>query len=1057
MTEQDLATETPDWTDRLIDQGLRETVGGETPPEATPELVSAILAAHDDRQTTPSGGVDSTGTLKQRYGWMRWATAASVSFLAGAIAATGYHSHRPEGVVVRVDEPIAEQSNDVNQDYSLHRYSGLDKDEASSPDPRGVTAKQTAQDSPSPPATASGALSHEARHELVLSEGIGLHDRRVEDSADYSSTPQENSKAAAKANDDDYLDQLMRAKSAGIADEPPIAYPDHKTWQDLTDRRKKYAEADQRGGLRSEREEFERGIASRGRQTDGEAGLAKPRPQPLYGRFRKDGIESGSAVQGFAGKSLDTAQAPGQGVDYGLADPGDSERSSRPVPRAKPATEPMAQGFALAIPPPTAEESPQLKGEPGNSKSGGQWFGGKGEISSDGVLGGGGLGVPQESAPDLPKFSSDLDAPLRQDQFGVARAAIQRERAEIRQLAELRDQSRLSLRQSGETGEKSAPVDTRYRRQLYAYWEARQTPGEDQLASNLSDFDDSAKVPERQLRQIELKVVDEISEEISQRRKRLERVVDRLSAAEQAEGQGPGAGGDQYTAIHENPFMPTRGEDAVSTFSIDVDTASYANVRQFLNSGQLPPPDAVRLEELINYFDYGYAAPKDADAAAESGEAEATGESAPSSQVSEEEASPENDGGEPAPFAAHVEVAGCPWTPAHRLVRIGLKGREIDREKRPLTNLVFLIDVSGSMNNPQKHPLVIEGLKALAKQLGENDRVAIVVYASQEGLALPSITGSDQETILAALDNLRAGGSTAGGAGIRLAYQIAQDHFIQGGVNRVILCTDGDFNVGTTSTAELERLVTKNAKETGVFLSVCGFGRGNLNDAMMETISGKGNGNYYYVDSIKEAEKVFVKGLTGTLVTIAKDVKIQVEFNPAKVAGYRLLGYENRMLETQDFNDDKKDAGEIGAGHTVTALYEIVPAGEQVPAAPIDELKYQRTAGLTPEAAASDETLTLKMRYKQPDEDVSTKLEWPVKDAGQKFGEASADLQFAASVASFGMQLRGSKHAGDATLDAVQEIAEATLVGDDESVDPNGYRAEFVELVKKAKQLRSEE
>ncbi len=528
------------------------------------------------------------------------------------------------------------------------------------------------------------------------------------------------------------------------------------------------------------------------------------------------------------------------------------------------------------------------------------------------------------------------------------------------------------------------------------------------------------------------KSADEVSFDIQEVEAELARVVRvrqqlqrNLQEQKQAGGQGPGEGGDQYTRIHENPFVETIGGQAVSTFSIDVDTASYANVRQFLNSGRLPPPDAVRLEELINYFDYGYAGPHDH----------------PDVDTAEDNA----------PFAAHMHVSSCPWKPAHQIVRIGVKGREL-QEERPLTNLVFLIDVSGSMNHPTKHPLVIEGLKALTRELGENDRVAIVVYASQEGLALPSVSGSNQEQILAALDNLRAGGSTAGGAGIRLAYQVAEDNFIEGGANRVILCTDGDFNVGTTSTAELERLVTNKAKDTGVFLSVCGFGRGNLNDAMMETISNKGNGNYYYVDTIKEAEKIFVKGLTGTLVTIAKDVKIQVEFNPAKVAGYRLLGYENRMLRTQDFNDDKKDAGEIGAGHTVTALYEIVPTGKEVPTPAIDELKYQRTAGLTPEAANSPELLTLKMRYKQPDEDVSTKLEWPLLDGALDAdmpASVQADTQFATAVAGFGMLLRNSQYKGDLKLAAVEEIAQAAA----KAGDPEGAKAEFLQLVQKAKTL----
>lgn len=479
-------------------------------------------------------------------------------------------------------------------------------------------------------------------------------------------------------------------------------------------------------------------------------------------------------------------------------------------------------------------------------------------------------------------------------------------------------------------------------------------------------------------------------------------------------GIGPGASGDRYDRIHENPFVPAIGGEAISTFSIDVDTASYANVRQMLLSGHQPPADAVRLEELVNYFDYNYEPP------------------APDSEV---------------PFAAHVETTGCPWKPEHRLVRIGIKGREVAPEKRPLSNLVFLVDISGSMSSPEKLPLVKHGLKQLAQRLGENDRVAIVVYASQEGLALPSTPGTQSETIVAALDNLQSGGSTAGGAGITLAYQVAEDNFIQGGVNRVILCTDGDFNVGTTSTAELERLVEQKAKDTKVFLSAIGFGRGNLNDAMMEKITGIGNGNYYYADGEREAERIFVKGMTGMLVTIAKDVKIQVEFNPAKVAGYRLLGYENRMLKTQDFNDDTKDAGEIGAGHTVTCLYEIVPAGEKVEAADIDELKYQVPAGLT-DAADTGELLTLKMRYKQPDEDKSSKLEWPISDAGGAFGQATGDLQFAASVASFGMLLRGSQYAGNANYDAVLEIAQSAL-GD----DPQSERTEFLELVRAAKRL----
>ena len=483
---------------------------------------------------------------------------------------------------------------------------------------------------------------------------------------------------------------------------------------------------------------------------------------------------------------------------------------------------------------------------------------------------------------------------------------------------------------------------------------------------------------------------------------------------EPGDGRGPGNAGDQYSRIHENAFVVAQGENAVSTFSIDVDTASYTNVRQFLmQSGQLPPPDAVRIEELINYFDYDYSGPT---------------------------------GG--VPFAAHVEVAGCPWNNEHRLVRVGIKGREIQRNRRPQSNLVFLIDVSGSMNQPNKLPLLVEGMRLLTRELGENDRVAIVVYASSEGLALASTSGDKQETILAALDQLRAGGSTAGGAGIELAYKTAQKNFIEGGVNRVILATDGDFNVGVTSPAELERMAEAKAKETGVFLTVLGFGRGNLNDAMMEKISGKGNGNYHYIDNRTEARKVLVEEMAGTLVTIAKDVKIQIEFNPAQVAGYRLIGYENRMLRTEDFNDDKKDAGEIGAGHTVTALYEIVPAGRSVDTPGADPLKYQQPARPAVEVAESDELLTLKIRYKRPEGEKSTKLEFPIADSGSSFAAASIDLKFAAAVASFGMLLRDSEHKGDTSYDAVLELAE-----DGARRDPHGYRDEFIGMVRQAKQL----
>lgn len=482
-------------------------------------------------------------------------------------------------------------------------------------------------------------------------------------------------------------------------------------------------------------------------------------------------------------------------------------------------------------------------------------------------------------------------------------------------------------------------------------------------------------------------------------------------------GQGPGRGGDKYDRLVENPFQAVK-DHPLSTFSIDVDTASYANVRRFLlQEGALPPPDAVRIEELVNYFDYDYAGPKD-----------------------------------DVPFAAHIEVAACPWAEGHRLVRVGLKGKEVPSEERPECNLVFLLDVSGSMDSPDKLPLVKEGMKLLAEQVRENDRVAIVVYAGSEGLVLPSTPGSQRKKILDALERLEAGGSTNGGAGIELAYRIAKENFLPSGVNRVILCTDGDFNVGTTSTGDLVRMVEERAK-SGVFLSVLGFGRGNLNDAMMEKLADKGNGNYAYVDGPTEARKVLVEQLGGTLVAIAKDVKIQIEFNPAQVAAYRLVGYENRMLAAEDFNDDKKDAGEIGAGHTVTALYELVPAGQEVATPPVDPLKYQavKPSEENQDKSTSGELLTLKLRYKQPDGDTSSKLEFPITDAGSSqrgFGQATGDFQFAASVAAFGMLLRGSEHAGTATYAAVEEMATAS-----KGPDVHGYRAEFLEMVRRAKTL----
>ncbi len=474
--------------------------------------------------------------------------------------------------------------------------------------------------------------------------------------------------------------------------------------------------------------------------------------------------------------------------------------------------------------------------------------------------------------------------------------------------------------------------------------------------------------------------------------------------------QGPEAPSNTegYDKIVENPFL-TSFENPLSTFSIDVDTASYANVRRFLTGGQLPPLDAVRIEELINYFTYDYAPPTD-----------------------------------DRPFAVHMEMASCPWKPDHKLLRIGLKGRTL--EKRPPSNLVFLIDVSGSMQETNKLPLVQRSLGLLVNQLSENDRVSIVVYAGASGLVLPPTTGDKKARILDAIERLSAGGSTNGGAGIELAYALAAQNFVQGGTNRVILATDGDWNVGTTSHGALETLIAEKAK-TGVFLSVLGFGMGNLKDDTLERLADKGNGNYAYVDSLSEAKKVLVEQAAGTLCTIAKDVKIQIEFNPARIAGYRLIGYENRVLAKEDFNDDKKDAGEIGAGHTVTALYELVPAGQELPGgrSPVDPLKYQQP---NEPAGASLDVCTVKLRYKAPESSESTLMEVPLKQGRDRFDDASADFRFAAAVAGYGMLLRRSEYAKGFTWEAVTEIASGAL-----GEDREGYRAEFLGLVKRAKDL----
>jgi Ca-activated chloride channel family protein len=468
---------------------------------------------------------------------------------------------------------------------------------------------------------------------------------------------------------------------------------------------------------------------------------------------------------------------------------------------------------------------------------------------------------------------------------------------------------------------------------------------------------------------------------------------------------------EAYDRIQDNPFIRV-SQDPLSTFSIDVDTASYSNIRRFLNDRTLPPKDAVRIEELVNYFSYDYQPP--------------TGS---------------------APFAVHLETATAAWSPKHKLVRIALKGKEIPFEERKPTNLVFLLDVSGSMQPENKLPLLKRSLRLLVDKLGENDRVAMVVYAGASGLVLPSTSCSDKEKILEALDRLEAGGSTNGGSGIQLAYKVADENFIKGGINRVILATDGDFNVGVTNQGDLTRIIEEKAK-SGVFLTVLGFGMGNFKDSNLEKLADKGNGNYGYVDSLQEARKLLVDQIGGTLITIAKDVKIQVEFNPAKVEAYRLIGYENRMLRHQDFNDDTKDAGEIGAGLTVTALYEVVPKGVEIDIPGVDPLKYQKAAEPTRPAASSSELLTVKLRYKEPDEDTSKLLEFPLKASGESFDQASTDFRFAASVASFGMVLRDSEYRGDASFDTVLTEAQGSL-----GPDTQGYRHEFINLVKKARAI----
>jgi Ca-activated chloride channel homolog len=457
---------------------------------------------------------------------------------------------------------------------------------------------------------------------------------------------------------------------------------------------------------------------------------------------------------------------------------------------------------------------------------------------------------------------------------------------------------------------------------------------------------------------------------------------------------------EAYDRIDDNGWFGTK-RNPLSTFSIDVDTASYSNVRRFLNQGAPPLKDAVRIEELVNYFSYAYPEPQDG-----------------------------------RPFAIATGIGECPWNPRHRLALIGLQARRLDPGTTPPRNLVFLVDTSGSMMTPQKLPLVKASLSMLVPNLTSEDRVAIVAYAGEAGLVLPATSGADGETITEGIARLEGGGSTNGGEGLVLAYKIAREHAIKGGVNRVVLATDGDFNVGVTSQGDLIRLIEEH-RRSGITLSVLGFGMGNLKDSTMEKLADKGNGNYAYIDTLQEARKVLVEQAGGTFVTVAKDVKVQVEFNPRVVGSYRLIGYENRILQDHEFNDDQKDAGDIGAGHSVTALFELAPPGKTTAGTAVDPLKYQQPNNLSA-AAASDEAMTVKLRYKQPDEDTSSLKTVAIRNTT----ETTPELGFASAVAEFGLLLRDSEHKGSSSFADVRARASRF-----KGTDPFGHRAEFIRLV----------
>ncbi len=464
---------------------------------------------------------------------------------------------------------------------------------------------------------------------------------------------------------------------------------------------------------------------------------------------------------------------------------------------------------------------------------------------------------------------------------------------------------------------------------------------------------------------------------------------------------------EEYASIEENEYLNPKNEP-LSTFSIDVDNASYSNVRRMLNYGSKPSSHAVRIEEMINYFTYDYPQPTNGH-----------------------------------PFSINTEINDAPWNKEHKLLHIGLQGYKVDFAQAPANNLVFLLDVSGSMENANKLPLVKQSMEMILNELREEDRVAIVVYAGAAGLVLPSTSAAQKGKIMEAIGNLSAGGSTAGGAGIKLAYKTAKENFIKNGNNRIVLCTDGDFNVGVSSKSGLQDMIEEKRKE-GVFLTVLGFGMGNYKDNRLETLADKGNGNYGYIDNLNEAKKMLVSEMGGTFLTIAKDVKIQVEFNPEFVESYRLIGYENRKLQNRDFDDDTKDAGELGAGHSVTALYEIVPKGMAATSS-AQNLRYQENIS---KQIGNQEWAYVKFRYKKPDGDKSTLLTHTIKHSGRSFSDASGNYKFSAAVAGWGLLLRDSKFKGDATFKMVYDLADKS-----KGEDPYGYRTEFLSLIKKSENI----